>query len=262
MISQIGDVWEERRALGAHSGRRLNAASSRADICRMAKKQEPPKPMTWSIYKLNRVAINHLRGGGWLDLGSPPAYCNRTSRSTGCTHGKTLTKRFMRLKQRQIGVFVSACIRSLWTRLSLRELSRRTNVMAKHVLKALIVPLVLLSSSAYSQSANRAYYCVADLTGRSWYSVKDQKFILRMIFSGKHDSMPQFDDYYVSITPSGSNVPIECRGRNGSKVVSSESDIIRCRARGIYYIFNQRRSTFWRFLLDWNSSGTCTNMDE
>lgn len=158
--------------------------------------------------------------------------------------------------------FVSACIRLLWTRLSLRELGRRRNAMAKHALKALIVPLVLLSSSAYSQSANRSYYCVADLTGRSWYSVKDQKFILRMTFSGKHDSMPQFDDYYISITPSGSNVPIECRGRNGSKVVSAEFDIIRCRARGIYYIFNQRRSTFWRLLLDWNSSGTCTNIEE
>ena len=98
--------------------------------------------------------------------------------------------------------------------------------MPRQVVKAFILPLLLLSSSAYSQSANRSYYCVADLTGRSWYSVKDQKFILRMTFSEKHSSMPQFDDYYVSITPSGSNVPIECRGKNGSKVGLARSSIL------------------------------------
>jgi hypothetical protein len=139
---------------------------------------------------------------------------------------------------------------------------REVRAVPSQALKACILPLLLLPSSAYSQSTDRSYYCVADLTGRSWYSVKDQKFILRMTFSGKHESMPQFDDYSISITPLGSNVPIECRGRNGSKIVSSEFDIIRCRARGIDYIFNQRRNHFWRFLLDWNSSGTCTNLEE
>jgi hypothetical protein len=117
-------------------------------------------------------------------------------------------------------------------------------------------------ASAYSQSTDRSYYCVADLTGRSRYSTKDQNFILRLTVSENHNLMSQFDDYYISITPSWLNVPIECCGKNGSKVVSSEFDIIRCRARGIYYIFNQRRNHFWRFLLDWNSSGSRTNMAE
>jgi hypothetical protein len=75
-------------------------------------------------------------------------------------------------------------------------------------LKAFILPLLFLSSSAYSQSTDRSYYCVADLTGRSWYSTKDQKFILRLTVGENHNSMSQFDDYYISITPSGSNVGI------------------------------------------------------
>jgi hypothetical protein len=134
--------------------------------------------------------------------------------------------------------------------------------MPRQALKAFLLPLLLLSSSASSQSENASYHCVADLTGNGWYSAKDQEFTLKMTFIGKHNSMPQFDDYSISITPSRSNVPIECRGRNGSKVLSSEFDIIRCRARGIDYIFNRRRNHFWRLLLDWNSSGTCTKMEE
>jgi hypothetical protein len=128
-----------------------------------------------------------------------------------------------------------------------------------------IVPitLLLLLSPAYSQqSKNASYYCVVDLTGDRWYSAKDQHFALKMTFIGQHNSAPQFDDYYVFITPSGSNVPIECRGQNRSKIVSAEFDTIRCNALNIYYVFNQKRNRFWRLLLDWNSSGTCTKIGE
>ena len=132
--------------------------------------------------------------------------------------------------------------------------------MTRHAL--ILVPLLLSSSPSYSQSKNSSYYCAVDLTGDRWYSAKDQSFVLKMTFIGQHNSTSQLDDYYVSITPSGSNVPIECRANNRSKVVSAEFNIIRCHALNIYYVFNQRRNRFWRLLLDWNSSGTCTKIGE
>jgi hypothetical protein len=126
-----------------------------------------------------------------------------------------------------------------------------------------VLDLLLLLSPAYSQqSKNASYYCVVDLTGDRWYSAKDHHFILQMTVIGPRNSAPQFDDYYVSITPSRTNVPIECRGQNRSRIVSAEFDTIRCHALNIYYVFNQRRNRFWRLLLDWNSSGTCTKIGE
>jgi hypothetical protein len=126
-----------------------------------------------------------------------------------------------------------------------------------------IITLLLLLSTAHSQQyKNSSYYCVVDSTGDRWYSAKDQNFVLTMTVIGPHNSAPQFADYYVSITPSRSNVPIECRGQNRSKIVSGEFDTIRCHALNIYYVFNQRRNRFWRLLLDWNSSGTCTKIGE
>jgi hypothetical protein len=126
-----------------------------------------------------------------------------------------------------------------------------------------VIDFLLLLSPAYSQpSKNVSYYCVVDLTGDRWYSAKDRNFVLQMTVIGPHNSTPQFDDYYVSITPSRTNVPIECRGQNRSRIVSAEFDTIRCHALNIYYVFNQRRNRFWRLLLDWNSSGTCTKIGE
>jgi hypothetical protein len=127
---------------------------------------------------------------------------------------------------------------------------------------AIIASLLLLSPAYSQQSKNASYYCVVDLSGDRWYSAKDHNFIIQMTVIGPHNSTPQFYDYYVSITPSGSNVPTECRGQNRSRIVSAEFDTIRCHARNIYYVFNQRRNHFWRLLLDWNSSGTCTKIGE
>jgi hypothetical protein len=126
-----------------------------------------------------------------------------------------------------------------------------------------IIALFLLLSPAHSQqSKNASYYCVVDLAGDRWYSTKDEHFLLKMTVIGPHYPSSQFDDYYVYIMPSRSNVPIECRGQNRSRVVSAEFDTIRCHASNIYYVFNQRRNRFWRLLLDWNSSGTCTKIGE
>jgi hypothetical protein len=126
-----------------------------------------------------------------------------------------------------------------------------------------IVALLLLLSPVYSQQfKNSSYYCVVDVNGDLWYTAKDKNFILKMTVIGPHNSALQFDDYYVSITPSRSNAPIECRGQNRSRVISAEFDTIRCQALNIYYVFDQRRNHFWRFLLDWNSSGTCTKTGE
>ena len=127
---------------------------------------------------------------------------------------------------------------------------------------AIIALLLSLPTANSQQYKNASYYCVVDVTGDHWYSAKDQHFVLTMTLIEPHNSAPQFDDYYVSITPSRSNVPVECRGQNRSRVVSGEFDTIRCNALNIYYVFNQRRNRFWRLLLDWNSSGTCTKIGE
>jgi hypothetical protein len=126
-----------------------------------------------------------------------------------------------------------------------------------------IIALLSSLSPAYSQqSKNSSYYCVVDLSEDRWYSDKDHNFVLQMTVIGPHNSTSPLYDYYVSITPSRSNVPIECRGQNRSRIVSAEFDTIRCHALNIYYVFNQRRNHFWRLLLDWNSSGICTKMGE
>ncbi len=39
-----------------------------ANICRMAKKPEPPKHMTWSIYKLAAKAVRRRGRGSWTKL--------------------------------------------------------------------------------------------------------------------------------------------------------------------------------------------------
>lgn len=127
---------------------------------------------------------------------------------------------------------------------------------------AIIALLSSLSPTYSQQFKNSSYYCVVDLTEDRWYSAKDHNFVLQMTAIGPHNSTSQFYDYYVSITPSRSNVPIECRGQNRSRIVSAEFDTIRCHALNIYYVFNQRRNHFWRLLLDWNSSGICTKMGE
>jgi hypothetical protein len=139
---------------------------------------------------------------------------------------------------------------------------RRREYVAMTRPALILVPLLLSSSPSYPQSKNASYYCAVDLTRDRWYSTKDQNFVLTMTLIGPHNSASQFDDYYVSITPSRSNVPIDCRGQNRSRVVSAEFDTIRCHALNIYYVFNQRRTRFWRLLLDWNSSGTCTKIAE
>ena len=139
-----------------------------------------------------------------------------------------------------------------------------------------IVPLLLLSSPAYSQPKEGPYYCVVEWVGGGWYNPTTKKwegsefnpdseryiskFIVTIKVVGRHteQSAPhqtrQFDDYNVTIKPSTFNRrPLDCLAGfatgwlddNRSKVIStrSESSIIRCNVVDDY-VFNLNTNRF------------------
>jgi hypothetical protein len=111
-----------------------------------------------------------------------------------------------------------------------------------------LVPLLLLSPTAYSQqSKNAAYDCVMEWAGGGKYNSAtklwegsgfttnsmEPKFTLRVSYLGRDATKPttttpfQFDDYYnVTITPSGWGTPIECAkdGSNNVYVIRNVND--------------------------------------
>jgi hypothetical protein len=164
--------------------------------------------------------------------------------------------------------------------------------------RALISVLMLIltsSSSAFSQSKDASYYCVADAAGGLKYNETIKKweggsfspgakFVLRMNFlhprvqKEEHAGVvteEQVSDYTVTVTTSGSNTSVDCVSQYPSKTVTVyESKNFRCYTAETEYIFNVRTNRFLAIYRvgyvageDNNQNtpsiqgGTCTKMD-
>jgi hypothetical protein len=104
-----------------------------------------------------------------------------------------------------------------------------------------VVPLLLLSSTAYSQSKGGSYNCVAEWPAGGWYNSASKKwegsvlnppalnlqFILKMTFVEMRTDQ-SFARFNISITKSGSKIPVYCRAANSPKEVSVSFDRFRC----------------------------------
>jgi len=144
--------------------------------------------------------------------------------------------------------------------------------------------LLVSTTVAYSQqSKSTSYHCVAEFAGDGWYNfatkqterrsfgTKDDnsQFILRKTF------INQANDYNVSITPWGSNGPVDCRGSDGSKTVTVAFGVLMCSTSPVQmYVFNPFTNRFFHIYtagyisgLDNNddtpymAGGTCTKID-
>jgi hypothetical protein len=130
----------------------------------------------------------------------------------------------------------------------------------------LLVPLLLLSSPAYSQqSKNASYSCAVEWMGGGWYNSSTKRwqgnafkpsslggystFVLTMKYSGTRPVMTfkkteNLDDYNVFITPSDSPFPRDCQGDNESGIVTMRLGSFRCSAAVSDYIFDQNTNRF------------------
>ena len=160
-----------------------------------------------------------------------------------------------------------------------------------------VVPLLLLSSTAYSQqSKNASYSCVVEWVGGGWYNSSTKrwegnafkpsslgeysKFVIRMQFVETRPVLTfkkteYLDDYNVFITPSGSQFPRDCQGNNDSGIVTMRLSTIRCSAAVSDYIFDQNTNRFLQVSaigyftgqdsndnIPFVAGGTCTKTEE
>jgi len=143
----------------------------------------------------------------------------------------------------------------------------------------MLVPLALLSSSAYSQqSKNASYSCVVEWMGGGWYNSSTQRwegnsfkpaslgqysqFLLRLQFIETRPVLTfktteQLDDYKVVIAPSGSPFPRDCDGNSDSGAATMRLGTIRCSAAAGDYIFDQNTTRF----LQVSATGYFTGQD-
>ena len=159
-----------------------------------------------------------------------------------------------------------------------------------------VVPLLLLSSTAYSQQSKSASYsCAAEWMGGGWYNSSTKrwegngfkptslgdysKFVLTMQFVETRPVLTfkkteNLDDYRVSITPSGSPFPRDCDGNNDSGTVTMRLGSIRCSAAAGDYIFDQKTNRFLQVsatgyftgqdsndVIPFVAGGTCTKIE-
>lgn len=129
-----------------------------------------------------------------------------------------------------------------------------------------IIPLLLLSSTAYpQQSKDASYSCTVEWMGGGWYNSSTKrwegngfkpsslgeysKFVIRMQYVETRPVMTfkkteNLDDYKVSITPSGSPFPRDCDGDSDSRVATMRLGSFRCSAAAGDYIFDQNTNRF------------------
>jgi hypothetical protein len=164
---------------------------------------------------------------------SPPPFCGRRSRKPRLYAGAFVLSSLDRDRDsRNEGI------------------EREVVAMAKsYRMWGAVVPLLLLSSPAYSQSKSTSYSCVAEFAGGGSYNSftkhweggsinlnsDSSQFILRVTHLGsridKRLSFPrQFDNYNVSITLLGSKYSLDCKANDNSKIVSTQFGIIKCNA--------------------------------
>jgi hypothetical protein len=162
-----------------------------------------------------------------------------------------------------------------------------------------IIGLILLMltsrSSAFAQSQDASYYCVAEAAGGLWYNTSRKKwegtsfgptlkFVLKMKFLQARvqkeeygEEQEQVSDYTVTITDTGENTGLNCTGKDRSRTVTvyDKSRYFECdRAIAWNYHFNLRTNRFLMILpigylngKDNNDNnpgieaGTCTKID-
>jgi hypothetical protein len=128
-----------------------------------------------------------------------------------------------------------------------------------------IYAAVMLASSAgtaFAQSKDVAYFCVGEAAGGLWYNqqtnkweshsfIPSQKFVLKIKFPGarvrKGASEKQASDYNITITKTGENTGLPCRGYDANATVTV-SDLygifISCIMSGNEYQFNLGTNRF------------------
>jgi hypothetical protein len=126
------------------------------------------------------------------------------------------------------------------------------------------IPLLLLSSVAYSQSRNMSYSCVVEWVVGGWYdsstkhwegrsfkpaTFRYSKFILGMKFLQTRPvqtfhRMEDLDDYAVFITPAESPLPRDCQGDNDTGIVTMRLNAMRCSAGVLDYSFDLKTNRF------------------
>ena len=154
----------------------------------------------------------------------------------------------------------------------------------RRIRRLIVVSLLASTTPAYSQqSKSTSYSCVEEFAGGGQYNfatkrwegssfrTKDDnsKFILRMTF------IDRANDYNISITPWGSNGPADCRGSDGSKIVTAAFGVLICSTSPVQvYVVNPFTNRFFHIYtagyitdLDNNgdtpymAGGTCTKIE-
>jgi hypothetical protein len=152
--------------------------------------------------------------------------------------------------------------------------------------------ILFLATTAFAQSKDLAYFCVGEAAGGLWYnqqtkkweghsSIPSQKFVLKIKFPDarvrKGASEKQASDYNITITKTGENTGLPCRGYDANETVTV-SDLygifISCITSGNEYQFSlgtRRFLSIYRYGYtngkdnnDDNPSveaGTCTKID-
>jgi len=126
---------------------------------------------------------------------------------------------------------------------------------------ALAFAVVFPSAVAKSQQHDGSYYCVAEFSGgiaynealKKWEGVRfrpSHKFVVRFKYAGPHkeaDGIQSYgDDYFVTITPSGSDKAEACQDSKRSDRIEFTSDGVRgdCGVFPRRYIFNLKHKRF------------------
>jgi hypothetical protein len=120
-----------------------------------------------------------------------------------------------------------------------------------------VATLLFLSSTAYSQSKGGSYNCVAEWSAGGWYNSASKKwegsvlnlpalnlqFILKMTFVEMRTDQ-NFARFNISITKSGSNIPVYCRAANNPKEVSVSFDRFQCTILSNEFVFDLNTNRF------------------
>jgi hypothetical protein len=142
------------------------------------------------------------------------------------------------------------------------------------------VPLLLLSSTAYSQQPETTYNCVTEFAGAGWYNSTAKRweggalnprstgdFNLRMTFIGRHNTgdinIPPFDFEYYNVFIEQLRYVQSCVGSDGKPIVIMGSNrIITCFAPYYLYSFNPKTNRFLKSTLYGFIDGDDSNVNQ